>query len=152
MIKTRLTILPILAAIFALFFGCSTIFGQAAENIEQQIRAIEALPAGSVFTLRVTDDDISAAANEYLDLGLYFNNKSLKQANAFLEPFEKTGYRYSYPNGYQPYKYWGWDMVIQFGDESTYSTMANYFSKSNFRSVYGDIESLMESYSKLIKK
>jgi hypothetical protein len=91
-------------------------------------------------------------ANEYLDLGLYFNNKSLKQANAFLEPFEKTGYRYSYPNGYQPYKYWGWDMVIQFGDESTYSTMANYFSKSNFRSVYGDIESLMESYSKLIKK
>lgn len=91
-------------------------------------------------------------ANEYLNLGLYFNNKSLKQANAFLEPFEKTGYRYSYPNGYQPYKYWGWDMVIQFGDESTYSTMANYFSKSNFRSVYGDIESLMESYSKLIKK
>ena len=91
-------------------------------------------------------------ANEYLDLGLYFNNKSLKQANAFLEPFEKTGYRYSYPNGYQPYKYWGWDMVIQFGDESTYSTMANYFSKSNFRSVYGDIESLIESYSKLIKK
>ena len=91
-------------------------------------------------------------ANEYLDLGLYFNNKSLKQANAFLEPFEKTGYRYSYPNGYQPYKYWGWDMVIQFGDESTYSTMANYFSKSNFRSVYGDIESLIDSYSKLIKK
>lgn len=68
MIKTRLTILPILAVIFALFFGCSTIFGQAAENIEQQIRAIEALPAGSVFTLRVTDDDISAAANEYLNL------------------------------------------------------------------------------------
>ena len=91
-------------------------------------------------------------ANEYLNLGLYYNNKSLKQATAYLEPFEKTGYRYSYPDGYKSYKYWGWDAVIKFGDESTYSTMANYFSKSNFRSVYGDVESLLESYSKLIKK
>ena len=65
--KTRLTILPILAVIFALFFGCSTIFGQSAENLENQIRAIEALPAGSVFTLKVTDDDISATANKYLN-------------------------------------------------------------------------------------
>lgn len=91
-------------------------------------------------------------ANEYLDLGLYFNNNSLKQATVYLEPFEKTGSRYSYPNGYQSYKYWAWDMVIKFGDESTYSTMANYFSRSNFRSVYGDVESLIESYSKLVKK
>ena len=66
--KTRLTILPILAVILALFFGCSTIFGQAAENLERQLREIEALPAGSVFTLTITDDDISAAANEYLEL------------------------------------------------------------------------------------
>jgi hypothetical protein len=43
-------------------------------------------------------------------------------------------------------------MVIQFGDDSSYSTMANYFSKSNFRSVYGDIEALIDSYSKLVKK
>ena len=70
----------------------------------------------------------------------------------YLEPFEKTGSRYSYPNGYQSYKYWAWDMVIKFGDESTYITMANYFSRSNFRSVYGDVESLIESYSKLVKK
>ena len=66
--KTRLTILPILAVIFALFFGCSTIFGQSADNLENQVRAIEALPSGSVFTLRVTDDDISATANKYLEL------------------------------------------------------------------------------------
>lgn len=91
-------------------------------------------------------------ANEFLDLGLYFNNHSLKQATAYLEPFEKTGYRYVYPSGYQTYKYWGWDMVIKFDDESSYSTMANYFSRSNFRSVYSDVESLMESYSKLVKK
>jgi hypothetical protein len=91
-------------------------------------------------------------ANEFLDLGLYFNNHSLKQATAYLEPFEKTGSRYVYPSGYQTYKYWGWDMVIKFDDESSYSTMANYFSRSNFRSVYSDVESLIESYSKLVKK
>ena len=91
-------------------------------------------------------------ANEFLDLGLYFNNHSLKQATAYLEPFEKTGSRYVYPSGYQTYKYWGWDMVIKFDDESSYSTMANYFNRSNFRSVYSDVESLIESYSKLVKK
>ena len=93
-------------------------------------------------------------ANEFLDLGLYFNNMSLKQATAYLESFEKTGYHYYYYDGfqYQPYKYWGWDMVIKFGDDSSYSTMANYFSRTNFRSVFADVESLIESYSKLVKK
>ena len=65
--KTRLTILPILSVFFALFFGWSTIFGQAAEKLENQFREIEALPSGAAFTLTVTDDDITAAANEYLD-------------------------------------------------------------------------------------
>ena len=64
--KTRLTILPILSVFFALFFGWSTIFGQAAEKLENQFREIEALPSGAAFTLTVTDDDITAAANEYL--------------------------------------------------------------------------------------
>lgn len=91
-------------------------------------------------------------ANDYLDLGLYFNNNSLKQATAYLEPFEKTGSRYSYSGGYQSYKYWTWDMVIKFGDDSSYSTMASYFSKSNFRSVYADVESMIDSYSNLVKK
>ncbi|MBO5549337.1 MAG: hypothetical protein J5954_06935 [Prevotella sp.] len=94
-------------------------------------------------------------ANEYFDLGLFFNNKSVKQSTIYLEPFEQTGYRYAYDNGnwsYQPYKYWKSDLVIKFGDESTYSTMASYFSKDNFRSVYGDIDALIDSYSKLIEK
>ena len=65
--KTQLTILPILGAFFALFFGWSTIFGQAAEKLENKFREIEALPSGSVFALTLEDDEISAAANEYLD-------------------------------------------------------------------------------------
>ncbi len=64
--KTRLIILPILSVFFALFLGWSTIFAQAAEKLENQFREIEALPAGSAFSLTVTDDDITAAANEYL--------------------------------------------------------------------------------------
>jgi hypothetical protein len=94
-------------------------------------------------------------ANECLDLGMFFNNKSVKQATVFLEPFEKTGSRYVYNNGYssyQSYKYWVADMVIKFGDESTYSTLPDYFSKSNFRSVYSDVDALIESYSQLMRK
>ena len=94
-------------------------------------------------------------ANEFFDLGLFFNNKSVKQSTIYLEPFEQTRYIYAYNNGnwsYQPYKYWKSDLVIKFGDESTYSTMASYFSKDNFRSVYGDIDTLIDSYSHLIEK
>ena len=65
--KTRLIILPILSVFFALFLGWSTIFAQAAEKLENQFREIQALPAGSAFSLTLTDDDITAAANEYLE-------------------------------------------------------------------------------------
>ena len=64
--KTRLTILPILGVIAALFFGWSTLFAQTVEKLTNQFLEIEALPSGSVFTLIVTDDDMTAAANEYL--------------------------------------------------------------------------------------
>ena len=93
-------------------------------------------------------------ANEYLDLGLFFNNKSVKQLGVKIEPFEKTGYKYVWTGSnyqYQEYKYWSWEGVIMFGDGSGYSTFANYFGKSNFRSVYGDVDNLIDSYSKLIK-
>lgn len=93
-------------------------------------------------------------ANEYLDLGLFFNNKDVKQLSVTLMPFERTKYRNLW-NGtyyeYQPYNYWEWEGVIMFGDGSGYSTFVNYFSKSNFRSVYGDVENLIDTYSKLIK-
>ena len=64
--KTRLTILPILGVIFAIFFGWSTTFGQAAEKLEQEFKDIMALPSGSLFTLTISDDEVTEAANEYL--------------------------------------------------------------------------------------
>ena len=95
-------------------------------------------------------------ANEFVDLGMFFNNGSAKQAKVYLEPFPHKGYRWYWDSTSQrsvteEYTYWGWDMVIKFGDESTYSLLSEYFSKSNFRTVYGDLENMIENYSNLVK-
>lgn len=95
-------------------------------------------------------------ANEFVDLGMFFNNGSAKQAKVYLEPFPHTGYTYSWDDINrktirEEYTYWGWDMVIKFGDESSYSLLSEYFSKSNFRTVYGDLENMIENYSNLVK-
>ena len=95
-------------------------------------------------------------ANEFVDLGMFFNNGSAKQAKVYLEPFPHKGYtrHYDYTtHNYitEEYTYWGWDMVIKFGDESSYSLLSEYFSKSNFRTVYGDLEQMINNYRNLIK-
>jgi hypothetical protein len=95
-------------------------------------------------------------ANEFVDLGMFFNNGSAKQAKVYLEPFPHKGYRWYWDNTSQrsvteEYTYWGWDMVIKFGDESSYSLLSEYFSKSNFRTVYGDLEQMINNYRNLIK-
>ena len=64
---TRLTILPIVVVFMALILGWSTVLGEAAENIQDQIRKINELPPNSEFTWKLDDDEISDAANEYLD-------------------------------------------------------------------------------------
>ena len=64
--KTRLTILPLLAVIFSLLLGWSTISAQTIEKFENQILQIEALPSGSRFSLTITQDDLTAAAEEML--------------------------------------------------------------------------------------
>ncbi len=79
--KTRLTILPILGVIFAFFFGWSTTFGQAAEKLENEINEILALPAGTVFSLTVSDDEVTQAANEYLDRYTDYLVEMIRQAS-----------------------------------------------------------------------
>ena len=64
--KTRITILPIIAVIFGLFFGWSTICAETIEKLTEQLRQVENLPSGTVFQLILTDDDATAAAEEYL--------------------------------------------------------------------------------------
>ncbi len=65
-IKTRTIILPILGVFFALFLGWSTMSAQTIEKLTNQLNEIGALPSGSSFTLSLTDDDATAAAEEYL--------------------------------------------------------------------------------------
>ena len=69
--KTRLIILPILSVFFALFLGWSTIFAQAAEKLENQFRDIQALPAGSAFSLTLTDDE-GETVDVYFDVSRCF--------------------------------------------------------------------------------
>ncbi len=65
--KTRITILPIIAVFFGLFFGWSTICAETIEKLTEQLRQVEALPSGTVFQLILTDDDATDAAEEYLE-------------------------------------------------------------------------------------
>ena len=95
-------------------------------------------------------------ANALIDLNMFFNNGSAKQAKVYLEPFPHTGYTWSWDDinkrsVKEEYTYWGWDMVIKFGDESSYSLLSEYFSKSNFPKVYEQLDKMMNDYRNLIK-
>ncbi len=65
-IKSHTIILPILGVIFALMLGWNTVSAQTVEKLTQQFNEIAALPSGSSFTLTLSDDDATAAAEEYL--------------------------------------------------------------------------------------
>ena len=65
--KSRMTILPIIAVIFGLLFGWSTISAQTIEKLTNQLREVEKLPSGTVFQIKMTDDELTAAAEEYLN-------------------------------------------------------------------------------------
>ena len=81
--------------------------------------------------------------NRYSDLGLYYNNHDVKQADVYMEAFKKTKW-----NGTA---YWTADLVVKFGDESSYSICTNFFSKDNFRDVADILKSLGESYKRLFR-
>ena len=66
MTKTHKYILPIIAVLFGIFFGWSTISAQTIEKLTSQLRDVQNLPAGSVFQLTLTDEDATAAAAEYI--------------------------------------------------------------------------------------
>lgn len=96
-----------------------------------------------------TEADVKAniaQANTYYDLGVFYNNKSLKQAVVYIEPFANPDARH-----YNRYK-WNADLVIKFGDESSYSLLTNFFSETNFKSVVDDLTALSDSYSKLFQR
>ena len=84
-----------------------------------------------------------ADANRYADLGLYYNNYNVKQANVYLEAFKHTSWNGS--------AYWQADLVIKFGDESSYSICTNFFSERNFNDIINLLKSLGDDYVRLFK-
>lgn len=81
-------------------------------------------------------------ANSLLNLGIYFNDGSMRQAKVQLECFE-DGYAYD--------KYWTYEPVLVFDDNSTYSTFTAFFNETSFREVINSFEDLVRSYEKLIE-
>ena len=81
-------------------------------------------------------------ANSLLNLGIYFNGGSMRQAKVQLECFE-DGYAYD--------KYWTYEPVLVFDDNSTYSTFTTFFNETSFREVINSFEDLVRSYEKLIE-
>lgn len=81
-------------------------------------------------------------ANSLLNLGIYFNGGSMRQAKVQLECFE---------DGYANWKYWTYEPVLVFDDNSTYSTFTAFFNEASFREVINSFEDLVRSYEKLIE-
>lgn len=81
-------------------------------------------------------------ANSLLNLGIYFNGGSMRQAKVQLECFE---------DGYANWKYWTYELVLVFDDNSTYSTFTAFFNETSFREVINSFEDLVRSYEKLIE-
>ena len=81
--------------------------------------------------------------NKYADLGLYYNNHNLKQADVYLESFKQTSW---YGNSY-----WQADLVIRFGDESSYSICTNFFGERNFRDIINLLKTLGDDYVRMFK-
>ena len=79
MTKTHKSILPIIAVIFVLFFGWSTISAQTVEKLTNQLLEVQNLPSGSVFQLKLTDEDATAAASEYLEKYMEDIQKMIEQ-------------------------------------------------------------------------
>lgn len=66
MTKTLKSILPIIAVFLGLFLGCSTTNAQTIDKLKDQLREVQNLPSGSVFQLKLTEEEATAASAEYL--------------------------------------------------------------------------------------
>lgn len=97
------------------------------------------------------DDDESAFKrcvgniNALVDLGLYFDNTSSKQATLSLEPFAKERYYY----GETTLK-WYYRPIIAFTDGTSYG-VEEYFDEDNFGDVVKQFEQLIEDFEDMFK-
>lgn len=85
-------------------------------------------------------------ANELLDVNVFYDKGSVRQANMKLMAFEEKNPWNS------AYNYWYAEPVINFDDGTSYSTFNAYFNESDFRSVIDLFNSLIEGYENLFDK
>ncbi len=94
------------------------------------------------------------AANNYLDMGLYFNGSGDKSAYIKLYPFYDE-YDSYYWNGstYVPrtYGYWDYEAVMMFPDGSAHSTLEDYFEQNFSESVINRFENLVNDFENLVE-
>ncbi len=81
-------------------------------------------------------------ANSLINLNLFYDNSSIKQATVFLEPFAEETW-----NGVT---YWTCEPVIQYNDGSSYSTFEAFFNEVDFKKTIDTFKSLADKYADLI--
>ncbi len=83
--------------------------------------------------------DAVERANQYIDLGLYFNS-SERSASVELYPFEDRGWYYTY---------WYYEPVMKFPSGASYS-FEQYFDEDYFDNVVRRFKDMVESFVKLV--
>lgn len=80
-------------------------------------------------------------ANGMMDMGIFYDGKSVKQADVQFEPFMEG-------NSY--YSYWYCEPVMKFQDGSSYSTFEAFFNETDFKSVIDLFIDLTDQYADLL--
>ena len=83
------------------------------------------------------------SANEQIDINLFYDNSSVKQAAVQLEAFAETEWG--------GYKYWEMEPVLVFFDGSSSSMFDVFFNDTDFKNTINAFEALIDKYEDLIK-
>ena len=83
--------------------------------------------------------------NGLMNLGVFYDNTSTRQARVVLEAFEDD---YGY---YDDEKYWYAEPVIHFYDGTSYSTMSAFFDEDDFKKLVDTFEDLVDAYDAMIE-
>lgn len=83
-------------------------------------------------------------ANSLVDVNLFYDGKSVKQASFKLEPFSES-------DRWSSRMYWTVEPVMIFSDGTSYSTFEAFFNKKDFKVTIDTFKSLVENYIDLVE-
>ena len=81
-------------------------------------------------------------ANSCMDVNLFYDNSSVKQATTKIEAFAESDY-----NG----TYWKAEPTLNFYDGSSYSTFGTFFNGTDFQKVVNAYSNLINDFRNLVK-